>query len=802
MRISIILFCEVLLLGLMGYATAKSQPQTVVSGYITTTDEIPVEQMSVKVKGTSIGNKTDQRGFYELVLRRGGQYTIQVSGVGIMPQEKVILVSEGVSQSVNFVVSLTNQQLDEVLVSANKARYKVDTLSSSLRLDIPLLEIPQNIQVVTAKAMEDQQIISMSDGLVRNVSGALKLEHWDELYARINMRGSRASAFRNGMNVTSQWGPLDEDMSMVENIEFVKGPAGFMMSNGEPSGIYNVVTKKPTGQTKGEANITMGSFDLYRATLDLDGKLASSGKLLYRFNVMGQRKNSFRNNQFNHRYSISPAIRYLIDDQTVLTAEYNYQHARMANVGSSYTFAQDGYGSLPRDFTWSVPQLEPTVIKDHSLFLHVEHQFNDDWKLTTQAAYFNYDQVGSSFWINAYDIGGGQRSAIDDEGNIIRNVSIWDAVNESTFGQAYLNGTAYTGLVRHRIMGGIDLGTKDYAADWSQGHALDTVGGFFNIYAPHYTLPANGLPNFDRSIAIRERATVSTLTQSYVGVYVQDELGFWEDRIRLTLAGRYTYVRQSRYGTAMDGNRFTPRVGISVSIDERTAVYGLFDQTFVPQTGLLRGEDLPKPITGNNIEFGAKRNWNDGKWSSGLSVYRILKNNQLVTDRDTSGGNSNFIYSLQLGRTRTQGVEVDLKGEIVEGFNIILNYAYTDAQVSKNPYPDQVGNVVPGYATHVGNGWLSYRMQRGPLKGVGLSGGFSYQKDRKTWGWDTENEKNLPDYFRLDGGVSWQNKRVILAANVFNILNEYLYSGSPYSDFYYWQSEPPRNFRVSLGYRF
>ena len=39
-------------------------------------------------------------------------------------------------------------------------------------------------------------------------------------------------------------------MSFVDHIEFVKGPAGFMLANGDPSGLYNLVTKKPTGQTK------------------------------------------------------------------------------------------------------------------------------------------------------------------------------------------------------------------------------------------------------------------------------------------------------------------------------------------------------------------------------------------------------------------------------------------------------------------------------------------------------------------------------------------------------------------------
>jgi iron complex outermembrane recepter protein len=164
----------------------------------------------------------------------------------------------------------------------------------------------------------------MLEGVTRNVSGATKIEHWDN-YARITMRGSNVGAFRNGMNVSTDWGPLTEDMSMVERIEFVKGPAGFMLANGDPSGFYNVVTQKPSGRTKGEAGVSMGSFDLYRATADLDGKLSKDGKLLFRLNVMGQLKGSHRPFDYNNRYSIVPVLKYLIEDKTSVTLEYTQQ---------------------------------------------------------------------------------------------------------------------------------------------------------------------------------------------------------------------------------------------------------------------------------------------------------------------------------------------------------------------------------------------------------------------------------------------------------------------------------------------
>ena len=145
----------------------------------------------------------------------------------------------------------STQELGEIVVTGNGSKYNSRDISNTIRLGEPLIKIPQNVQIVNSQIMADQQITSMSDGIIRNVSGVSKLEHWGDSYTRVNMRGSRAAAFREGMNVTSSWGPLTEDMSYVDRVEFIKGPAGFMMSNGEPSGIYNVVTKKPTGQTKG-----------------------------------------------------------------------------------------------------------------------------------------------------------------------------------------------------------------------------------------------------------------------------------------------------------------------------------------------------------------------------------------------------------------------------------------------------------------------------------------------------------------------------------------------------------------------
>ncbi|TLV00966.1 TonB-dependent receptor [Dyadobacter luticola] len=793
----------ILLLLFLSAATVSAQTGRV-TGQILSSDGQPAEQVSVGIKGSSKGDVTNAQGKFTIDRLKPGAHILLISFVGAETQEKPVDIIAGETAEVTVTLSENANQLQEVIVKGGN-EYKSDALSSSLKLMTPILETPQNVQVVTSKVLTDQQVISMSDGLVRNVSGATRIEHWGDMYANISMRGSQIQAFRNGFNiVNSYWGPLTEDMSFVDHIEFVKGPAGFMLANGDPSGLYNVVTKKPTGETKGEASFTMGSFDMYRTTLDLDGKLSKDGKFLYRLNLAGQNKGSFRPNEFNNRYSVAPVITYQIDEKTKLTAEYTLQYAKMSDVGSFYIFSPEGYATLPRELTLMPPGLPATKIKDNSLFLNLQHQLNSDWKLTAQLAYLNYKMAGSSMW----------PSIINADGTMQRGVGIWDAKSEMTLGQVFVNGKVTTGGVVHRLLGGIDVGSKEYFADFAQSRSLDTLGGLFNPKSPVYGAPNNGYPIFDRSLDLEARAvsTGGLMDQKYTGLYVQDELGFLDNKIRLTIAGRFTHLSQAQWGAAPDkADHFTPRLGLSVSIDKNTSVYALYDQAFLPQSGRLTSGNKVQPITGNNTEFGLKRDWAEGRWNTTVAFYRILKNNELTGD--PSRPNSGF--SVELGQKRAQGVEFDVRGTILPGLNLTANYAYTNSEVTKVTQGVEVakaGDPVPGFAKHTANGWLSYKVQNGALKGAGISGGFTYLGDRATSTWSNSDTRyNLPNYFKLDGGVFWEKDKIRLTLNVFNILDKYLYSGGTY-DFqtakgepitsYYWQAEAPRNYRLSIAYKF
>lgn len=756
-----------------------------IKGSVSTKDGQVAEFVNLILIGTQNSATVLHDGTYSINNVKPGKYTLKASFVGLDTQSKSVEVKTGQTSTVDFILTESSKELTEVVVTANPSRYVADYPSVSLRLKTPLLEIPQNVQIVTQQILKDQQIFDMLEGVTRNVSGATRMEHWDN-YALIYMRGSQIAAFRNGMNVTMVWSPQTEDMSMVERIEFVKGPAGFMLANGEPSGFYNVVTKKPTGINKGEVGMTTGSFNTYRATLDLDGRFDKEGKLLYRLNVLGQSKGSHRPYEYNNRISVAPVIKYQLSPNTSLTAEYTYQKSIMSALGSNNSFSAKGYEKFPVIFTTAEDNMPPTLLTENSAFLTMVHSFNDNWKFTGQIAYINSQQVGQTLWP-------GGLSANKD--TLYRGTTLWDYEGESKVGQFFVNGDVQTGGLRHRILAGIDMGDKSFYHDWSQGGVLKPL----SIYNPVYgTISASDYPVFDRSKDLRERGV--HYRQSYVGYYAQDEIGMFNDKLRLTLAGRFTTASdQDPYAAGLaNASKFTPRVGLSYSIDKNTSAYAVYDQAFVPQAGAdFQGKSF-KPITGDNMELGVKREWFGGNWVTGLSLYQISKNNVLTADPN------NINFSIQLGQTVTKGIEFDIRGQITDALNLTANYAYTDGLVTEDTDPAKENITIPGINTHVGNAWLTYRFKDKALKGLGLSLGAQYQGGRTSWYVFDGTSQPLPDYFRLDGAVSYQLNKFTVSLNVNNITSNYLFSGAYYNwgGYYYWQAEPQINSRLNITYKF
>ncbi|MFZ4261809.1 TonB-dependent receptor domain-containing protein [Sphingobacterium sp. HJSM2_6] len=767
----------------------SAQNKSVLKGTLLNLDREVIKGASIAINPSNKQVITDEHGHFVYTGLGKGKYQLKTLNLG---HEQLLEVElSGVDTlSVIFELALTEAQMEEIIVLVNRRAIP----SSTLRLSENVLVTPQNIQIMDKQLFQDQAILSLAEGITKNVSGVRTVYHQEEGKVGIYARGYGASNLRNGMDVSGSFGPLREDMSFIERIEFVKGPAGFMMGNTQPGGFYNIVTKKPTGQNDVHAMFTLGSFGLYRASVDVDGKLSDNGKVLGRLNLMGTKKGSFQMNVSNEQYVINPSLKYLISDKTELITEYIYSQNSFTGGFSKYVYGLEGFKDVPREASLSDPIVDPTVTREHNLFSSLNHYLTDNWMLTTQLGYIYAAMEGESLYAryNSIDV---------KTGDLTRSISMNDAINSSVVGQVFLKGKFAMGNIKNQVLAGLDMGDKFYVADWSE---IDQqVGPVFNIYQPVYgQLTKSDLPLIDRSKSLRERGSMYLSNYTYYSIHLQDEAHLLADKLRIGAGIRYTHTSQTSgasKGARVDNSAYTPRFSITGLLTPTFTLYGLYDQSFQEQTGILENGDAASPSRGINKEIGLKKSWFDGQLLAGITAYHLTRTN-ITTPGDP---NKPGIVE-QSGEAISKGLELDIVGKLGENWNVLLNYAYTDAQITKdNNTVSRVGWMLNGTAKHITNAWLTYHIKNGALNGLDLSAGYEYQNKRSAW--PVTLEKHLPDdLFSLDAGATYRRKNFLVNLMVNNVTDRFNYTGHFPTAWGYkhygWRALSPRSFRLTVGY--
>lgn len=685
-----------------------------------------------------------------------------------------------------------NLSLDEVSIfSKYFKRYQSSQLSEMLRTPTPLINIPQNIQILSSEILRDQAVYNLNESVTRNVSGTLREELHNGISPDIYSRGGYISAQRNGVDLRPLGkGPLADDISIIESVEFLKGPSNFMHAMSDPSGSYNIVTKKPTGRTRNSVDVLMGSFNMLRAAVDLDGKLDQSNKLQYRLNVMGMGSKGFLKYDRNSKILIAPSLKYKFNENSSLTGEYIYQHLNYLML-SEAQISPYGYGTLPRDFTMTDPSIRPFIGKDHNAFLTYQNKLKKDWQLTAKVSYINSAYDGSLFWVNGVNQ--------TDKDILDRNL-VYDSNKYHVFStQAYLNGVFQTGNIKHQFITGIDLNRKT-SRSWDTWGTASTIYPL-SISNPVYseTILNNGIGgNFGSENDLSTEANKIHRRLNYVSVYAMDEISLLNEKLRVSLGLRLTASdgQTNDYGQQSESQDWalTPRLGVNYAINNSAAFYFLYDQTFLPQAGLSIEGTALKPLKGTSYEVGLKKDWANGSWNTTLSLYNIYRNRLITPDPS-----SNLLY--QTGESRSKGVEFDLKGRIAKGTNVVFNYAYTDSKITKDDlHPANVGMATPNRVKHIQNTWINYLLPIEKLEGFNVSLGYQLllgRSERMT----TTAPTHLKDIFRMDSGIGWSNEKYNINLLVNNVLNAKIYSTAwrnGAGDMYYWVQQAPVNARLSF----
>ena len=255
-----------------------------------------------------------------------------------------------------------------------------------------------------------------------------------------------------------------------------------------------------------------------------------------------------------------------------------------------------------------------------------------------------------------------------------------------------------------------------------------------------------------------------------VGVYLQDQIELFSNLI--VLAGvRFDYVDQFRTVQDLGESReefeesnsdFTPRFGIVYKPIEPVSLYASYTTSYNPAFGTNRNFDDSAfdPETGRQFEVGVKTDITE-QLSFTFAAFDIRKQNVSTDDPE------NPLFSLQTGEQASRGIELNLNGEILPGWNIVAAYTYLDAFVSEDN-TDIVDNQLPNAPESQFNLWTTYKIQKGNLDGLGFGLGFLYFSDRQV---DLENTFTLPGYFRTDAALFYEGNNWRAQLNIENLFD-------------------------------
>jgi iron complex outermembrane receptor protein len=768
--------------------TAFAQQRGSLKGVVKTFDGQPAAYVNIALKGTSKGTTTDGSGHFELRDYQPGKYILQISFVGLESKELPVEIVSGQTTTIDpIVLDETSQRLDEVVVLGNKDNQYVEIKGSeSLRIGADLIEVPQNITVTTKQIIQDLGVLNKSE-ITRTTSGIVR-SYGEDLDMTFMIRGmsSTYNTYRNGVGGPIWWN-AQEDVAMIEKVEFVKGPAGFMLANSEPGGLLNTVTKQPSHQRIAEVSLGLGSYNMMRTAVDLGGEVAKDGKLTYRLNTGVQRNSQYYRFGNMTRVFVCPVIKYELNDKTSVTFEHNFvQATTQENTHNLFTVNQQFF-AIPSSFAINDPNMGMFVGRDNYNRLTAQHEFDKNWRLTFNAAYMSTDWDGNTFYLEGLS---------PTKDSIYRYSYHTDWEGRLFNSQIFLNGQFKTRGVSHNLLVGIDFGDAKDGSVYSDNYGTHHYP--LSIANPTYYLPKDSLLQFSN-----EYSWVAT--SKWQALYLQDHVKI-RDKLILTIAGRFTYLTTGQDTNTPDDpayevndHAFTPRLGLTYMIAPGISAYGLYDQSFLAQRGAIyNGGRLP-PLKGSNREVGFKGLFLDKKLSFSTAYYDIEKNNVSTADPEHQG------FFLKTGQIRSTGIEIDVTGNITPDLVIVANYSKINARITQDTDSTLVGLKNQGTPDQVANGWLKYKIPVGKLKGLGIGFGVQYTGLRSGvypgWG-SNDGNKFLPSYTIFDASLSYATEKFSVGLNVYNLFNKkYAVNGYWYPDFDEWYYSPglPTNFRLQTS---
>lgn len=667
---------------------------------------------------------------------------------------------------------------DEIIVLGTREQgYRATVAPQTNKSDTPIKETPYSVQVVTRELIRDRGIATIGEAL-RYVPGFSPQVGFGATNDRFYIRGFITPYnLKNGLR-RSAYAP-DEQLQNVEQVEVLKGSASALYGRFEPGGVVNFVTKKPLDKPFAEVGALYGSFDQLRLTGDVS--LPLSKTVGFRVNISHDDREGFRDFTFSRDTFIAPVIRWKPSDATTVMLEGEYARKRgYFDRG----FANDPlFLEAPRKRQFGEADARYTN-KGGVASLFVDHRFSD---ILSGRVAFGYSDFSKDSYYYAFGFPPVSRADPADPKVNRRTSLAYDRQTDLT-AQAELYARFTTGAVEHKALFGVEYGYDHWR--------FDVRNPPFGVNIPiDFDNPVYG-QRADPSVLVSDGAWNSDST----AVYAQDELklGNW----RLLFGGRYDWNRlRNRDYLAGAGDEatkrgaFSPRVGVTWTPAPTLSLYASWARSFRAQVdvGRIRDGSLPKPLIGESWEIGAKADLMDGRLTPTLALFDITRRNVAVSDP------VDFDLVIQIGKSRSRGIEVEVPAVLTPQWRFIANYTYLDAKILEDSFAAP-GSRLVNAPRHSASLWTTYDF-RGRLKGASAGLGIQHIGSRAG---NTDNSILLPAYTRVDANVAYDFDAgfgpLRAQLNVLNLFDKFYYdSGGAFIPLY---PGAPRTVTASLSYRF
>lgn len=609
------------------------------------------------------GEYSIEQGFIRLLAGTGlGMRRLDNGGYSLMalPASGAALEIEATQVSSNTLGAVTE----------HTGSYTTSSMSVGTKLAASPRETPQSVTVVSRQRMDDQNLQKIED--IATYTPGLTLRKTGGERPQFYSRGTAIDAIMiDGLPVAYDSDTLGTStLAMYDRVEVVRGASGLMVGAGNPSGTFNLVRKRPTLAPQLTLTGSAGRWDDYRGEVDVSGKLDATGDLRGRFVGAYQDRDSFVDAYGNQRQLFYGIGEYDLNEATTLTfgAWYNREDNPGADWNGLPTHPDGSFFDYPRSAR-SAPDWTYWDKANRSAFVELEQRFDNGWKLRTNATWLRGDMemLGGSVYT-------------DENNDYHLNIGRYTYQHTQKSVDSYVTGPFSLFGATHELVVG---------ASWRRDDTDDGPGGpginsDVIIDPQHFDPDAYAKPAIDYNWS-RDGREQQSSTYATVRFNLRDDLHLilgsrldWYEYQQATQSGGYSF------GDDYKATReYTPYAGVIYDLDDTYSVYASWTRIFKPQAASNTSGSLLDPVTGSNYEAGIKGEYFGGALNTSLALFQLVQENlakSLPSGQCAQGVPECYEAS---GEVRTRGVDVELAGELMPGWQMSAGYTYAAAEYTK-----------------------------------------------------------------------------------------------------------------------